>query len=113
MSKQNGHSTPTSGSLTAGAEVSIEVTSPGSANSYLRHTGVKRDAGEAKADAAAWLKADRRREPINKTATPKGGRFAVSVKDEWSGYRSFLRQLIRSPRVVVELETGALWVLSL
>ena len=28
-------------------------------------------------------------------------------------YRSFLRQLMRSPRVVVELETGALWVVSL
>ena len=46
---------------------------------------------------------------------PEGWPFAVSVNDgrSFGAYRSFLRQLIRSPRVVVELETGALWACSL
>lgn len=43
---------------------------------------------------------------------PRGVAVAVSVQER-ANYRSFLRQLMRSPSVVVELETGALWLLSL
>ena len=45
--------------------------------------------------------------PKRRTATPKGGRSAILIAAALTAvYRSLLRQLTRSPSVVVELETG-------
>jgi hypothetical protein len=47
--------------------------------------------------------------PKRTTTAPKGGR-RVLASVERAGYRSLFRQLIRSPRVVVEPEMGCLWL---
>jgi hypothetical protein len=50
-----------------------------------------------------------RKPPQTQNGHPEGRPLSAALSEERL-YRSLFRQLIRSPRVVVELETGALWL---